>query len=180
MEASMGEELLRMSAPPNHSTITMTHVPRNSLMGWAEVWRITIWFIAVRKSLLILIKRCSILLSAMKALMMRKPPSVSSSCDMISPHCDCATTDWLLSFLLITPITQPARGSTTITNSVSCQLTLKRVMKHTTRVMGLRISMSIELVMEPSTAETSALMRAMMSPLRSSEKKLNGNLSTLA
>ena len=47
------------------------------------------------------------------------------------------------------------------------------------RAMGLRSSMSMELVREFSTAVTSALMRAMMSPLRSSEKKLRGSFSTL-
>ena len=29
----------RMSDPPNHSTIAMAIVPKNSLMGWASDWR---------------------------------------------------------------------------------------------------------------------------------------------
>ena len=73
----------------------------------------------------------------------------------------------------------PARGSTTSTNRVIFQLMVNRVMKHTSKAIGLRISMSMELVSEFSTTVTSALIRAMMSPFRSSEKKLSGRRSTL-
>ena len=74
---------------------------------------------------------------------------------------------------------QPANGSTTRTKRVIFQLMVNSVMKQTTRAMGFRMSMSMELVSEFSTTVTSALMRAMMSPFRSSEKKLSGSRSTL-
>ena len=157
----------------------MTHVPRNSLMGWAELWRMTISFMAWRNSLLVFSKRSAIFFSAMNALMMRRPPSVSSSCDMMSPHCAWAADDWRFSLRLTTPMTHPARGSTTSTKSVIFQLMVNSVVKQTTRAIGLRMSMSMELVSEFSTTVTSALMRAMMSPLRSSEKKLSGRRNTL-
>ena len=41
------------------------------------------------------------------------------------------------------------------------------------------MSMSSELVTDVSTSVTSPLMRAMMSPFRSSEKKASGRRSTL-
>ena len=64
----------------------MMMVPRNSDMGWAALWRMTMAFMPLRNSSLMLMKRCSIFCSAMKALMMRRPPSVSSSCASMSPH----------------------------------------------------------------------------------------------
>ena len=134
---------------------------------------------ASRKSLFVLAKRSDILRSAIKAFIIRSPPKVSSNCDIISPHCACAATDWLFNFRLTTPIIQPASGRITITNNVSCQLTVNNVIKQTNNAMGLRISMSIELVMEFSTTVTSALIRAIISPFRSSEKKLRGSFKTL-
>ena len=115
----------------------------------------------------------------MKALIIRRPPKVSSNWDMMSPHCPWATTDWLFNLRLTDPITQPAKGRMTSTNNVSCQLTVNSVIKQTTKAIGLRINISSELVSEFSTTDTSALILAMISPLRSSEKKLNGNLNTL-
>ena len=88
--------------------------------------------------------------------------------------------DWLFSLRLTVPIIHPARGATTITKSVICQLTVSMVKKHTMMAMGWRMSMSILLVMEFSTAPTSADIRAMMSPLRSSLKKLSGSFSTFS
>ena len=107
----------------------MTQVPRNSLMGCAELCRITMAFMASRKSLLVFEKRADILLSARKALMTRRPPSVSSSCDIMSPHCACAADDCLFSLRLTVPITHPAKGSTTMTKRVICQLMVKSVEK---------------------------------------------------
>lgn len=140
-------------------------------MGWAELCRIIISFIASRKSLFVLENRADILLSAINALITLKPPNVSSNWDIISPHCACAVEDCLFSFRLTTPIIQPVRGKIKITKSVICQLTENRVTKQTKRAIGLRISISMELVNEFSTTVTSALIRAMISPLRSSEKK---------
>ena len=155
-------------------------VPRNSDMGWAALWRIAMALTSFLYSSLMLIKRCNILCSAMNALMMRRPPSVSSSCASISPQRFCTVADCDFSLRLTLPIIQPASGATMITNTVSCQLTVSMVAKHTMMAMGWRISMSILLVMEFSTAPTSADIRAMMSPLRSSEKKLKGSFSTFS
>ena len=88
--------------------------------------------------------------------------------------------DWLFSLRLTVPMIQPATGATMSTKSVSCQLTVSIVAKQTKMAMGLLMSMSIELVTEFSTALTSADIRAMMSPLRSSEKKLSGSRSTFS
>ena len=110
--------------------------------------------------------------------MMRRPPSVSSSCDSKSPHNVCASVLCAFRRLLTCPMMMPASGATTITNTVSCQLTNIIVEKQTTIAIGWRISMSMELVSELSTWATSALMRATMSPRLSDEKNASGRLST--
>lgn len=180
VDASIRSDSLRIRKPPNHRTITIIMVPRNSDMGWAAFWRMTISFMPLRNSLFTKMKRFSILCSAMNALIIRRPPRVSSSWAMMSPHCPCTADDWLFSFRLTAPIIQPASGATTMTNTVSCQLTVNRVKKHTMIAIGWRMSMSMELVIEFSTTCTSALIRAMISPFRSSEKKLSGNFSTFS
>lgn len=86
-------------------------------MGWAELCRIIISFIASRKSLFVLENRADILLSAINALITLKPPNVSSNWDIISPHCACAVEDCLFSFRLTTPIIQPVRGKIKITKA---------------------------------------------------------------
>ena len=62
-------------------------------MGWANVCRIATLFVASRNSLLHFVKRLIILFSAINALMILKPPSVSSNCDMVSLHFPCASKD---------------------------------------------------------------------------------------
>ena len=84
---------------------------------------------ASRYSLLHLSKRASIFFSAMKALMMRRPPSVSSSWDMVSLHLLCASSDWRFSFLPTVPMIHPMTGTTSRVNTVSCQLTAISVVK---------------------------------------------------
>ena len=64
--------------------------------------------------------RLFILSSAQNALMMRSPPSVSSTCDIVSLHSDCAAIDLRLSFLPTYPINQPKMGTNTRVKSVSC------------------------------------------------------------
>ena len=120
--ASMGEWSEKMSVPPYQRTMTMTHVPRNSLMGWADAWRTATLLEAVRNSLVLRSKRWRILRSAVKALMMRIPPRVSSSWAIVSLHLFCASSDWRLSFRPMRPIAQPMSGRTMMVNMVSCQL----------------------------------------------------------
>ena len=86
VEASMEELFPRIREPPNQSTMTIKMVPRNSLMGCANAWRMDTRLVASRYSLLHLLNRSIIFFSAVKALMTRRPPSVSSSCAMVSPH----------------------------------------------------------------------------------------------
>ena len=52
--------------------------------------------------------------------------------------------------------------------------------KYSTMRMGSLMSMAMEAVMEFSTSDTSPVMRAMMSPLRSSVKKPMGRLRILS
>ncbi len=169
----------RISEPPNHNTSTISRVPRNSLIGCARAWRVATRFVALRNSLLHCVKRSIIFCSAMKALIMRRPPNVSSSWVIVSLHLPCASSDWRFSFFPTFPITHPIPGTTNRVNRVSCQLVASKVPKYITIKIGFLMSMSSELVMEFSTSPTSPLMRAMISPFRSSEKKRNGRRITL-
>ena len=120
--AEIGDFSPRMSVPPNHSTITITHVPRNSLTGCAIAWRMVTRMVALRSSLLTLRKRADIFFSARKALTMRRPPSVSSICDIVSLSFACASSDFCLSLRPTSPIIHPRTGNTVTVNSVSSQL----------------------------------------------------------
>ena len=122
--------------PPNHSTITMMIVPKNSDIGWAAFCLIAIALASRRYSSLMLTKRCDIFFSAMKALMIRSPPSVSSSCASMSPHLPWTAADWLFSLRLTVPIIHPAKGATRMTKSVICQLIHSMVEKHTMMAIG--------------------------------------------
>ena len=88
--ASMALLPENMSVPPNHSTTTIIHVPKNSLTGCAADCRMATFIAADRYSLFTRVNRSSIFFSATNALMMRSPPRVSSM--MLSPslHFDCA------------------------------------------------------------------------------------------
>ena len=65
-------------------------------------------------------------------------------------------------------------GTKSMVKSVSCHEMTMRVAKYAMMRMGFLKSMSSDDMMEFSTSCTSPDMRAMMSPLRSSEKKPNG------
>ena len=72
-----------------------------------------------------------------------------------------------------------AGGVTTSTKTVNCQLTVKRVTKQMMMAMGCWMRVEMAEVTEFSTIWMSVLMRTMMSPLRSAEKKLRGSRITL-
>ncbi|MPN52525.1 hypothetical protein SDC9_200187 [bioreactor metagenome] len=72
----------------------------------------------------------------------------------------------------------PIAGNTIRVKRVNCQLVTTSVPKYIKINIGFLISISRELVIEFSTSPTSPLIRAMISPLRSSEKKPNGKLIT--
>ena len=72
-----------------------------------------------------------------------------------------------------------AGGVTMSTKTVSCQLTVKSVTKQIMMAMGCWMRVEMADVTEFSTICMSVLMRTMMSPLRSAEKKLSGRRITL-
>ena len=124
-------------------------------------------------------KRASALCWALKALMMRSPPSVSSMLLRITPHCVCPSSDTRLRRLPTLPIIYPATGSSTSTNTVSCQLTRIIIVRQVIIIMGFLNIMSSDAMMLFSTSVTSPLMRAITSPLRSLVKKPMGNCMIL-
>ena len=111
----------------------------------------------------------------MNALTMRSPLSVSSICAIISESPACTEADWFLSRLLTVPMSHAAGGVTMRTKTVSCQLTVKSVAKQMMMAMGCCMSVEMADVTEFSTTCMSVLMRTMMSPFRSAEKKLRGS-----
>ena len=120
-------------------------------------------------------KRRRTLSSALKALTMRRPPMVSSILLSSTPHWFWPSSETRFRRLPTLPMTQPAMGSSTSTNSVSCQLMTIIITRQAMIMMGFLNSMSSEVMMEFSTSVTSPLMRAITSPLRSLEKKPMGN-----
>ena len=168
-------ELLSTRMPPNHSTITIMTVPRNSLMGWASCCRLFTLITLLRCRSLTSAKRSFIFSSAQKALMMRSPPSVSSTWLIVSLHSACASLEFCFSLRPTLPITQPMSGTMASVNSVSCQLMKMSVEKYAMMRIGFLKSMSSDDMMELSTSLTSPVMRAMMSPLRSPEKNPSGS-----
>ena len=118
-----------MSVPPNQSTIIIITVPRNSLRGWARDCLVATLLEAFLSSLLTLVNLPTILSSAMNALMMRSPPSVSSSWDIVSLHLPWASRDCLLSFFPTAPMPHAITGTTRSVNRVSCQLVYMSVPK---------------------------------------------------
>ena len=121
--------LLSTRIPPNHNTMTIITVPRNSLMGWASCWRMFTFMMLLRNSEFTLSKRSFIFSSAQKALMIRSPPRVSSTWLMVSLHSPCAATDFAFSFLPMIPMNHPNIGTKKMVNRVSCQLMMSSVVK---------------------------------------------------
>ena len=115
--------------PPNHSTITIITVPRNSLIGCAICWRMFTLMMSFRYWLLTLSNRLFIFVSAQKAFTMRSPPSVSSTWLMVSLQRACAFMEFCFSFLPTIPINHPITGTNTSVNSVSCHDMMIRVEK---------------------------------------------------
>ena len=66
-------------------------------------------------------------------------------------------------------------GTNTSVNNVSCHDITRSVEKYAMMRIGFLNSMSRDDMIEFSTSATSPLIRAMMSPLRSSEKNPKGN-----
>ena len=90
--------------------------------------------------------------------------------DMITPHWFCVSRLLRFRRLPTRPITRPASGSSTSTNTVSCHDTAIIITRQTIIITGFLKIMSSEAIIEFSTSATSPLMRAMTSPLRSPVK----------
>ena len=75
------------------------------------------------------LKRLFIFSSAQNAFIMRRPPSVSSTCDMVSLHRLCASIDLRLSFLPTKPMNHPKTGTKMRVKSVSCHEMKSRAVK---------------------------------------------------
>ena len=118
-----------IKAPPNHSTIMIRTVPRNSLIGWASDWRIVTLLFFLLMASVTLSNLSDIFFSAMNALMMRSPPRVSSTCAITSLQSCCTSSDFLFRFLPTTPITHIISGANRIVNAVICQLMTRRATK---------------------------------------------------
>ena len=127
--ASIGEESLRISVPPNQRTIMIMHVPRNSLTGWADACLVATLLAAVLNSSAVVANLSFILSSAMNALITLRPPRVSSSWDMVSLHFAWASSDFLLSFFPMALMPHAMSGTTARVKRVSCQLVTIRVAK---------------------------------------------------
>ena len=129
MGASMVDFPPRIRVPPNHSTIMISTVPRNSLIGWARDWRIVTRLLFFLIASLTLSNLSDIFLSAMKALMMRSPPRVSSTWAITSLQSCCTSSDFLLRFFPTTPITHIISGAKRMVKAVICQLITRRAAK---------------------------------------------------
>ena len=94
---------------------------------------------------------------------------------MVSDQSACASSEVRRSCLPISPITHTNAGAKTMVKIIISGLIQMRNPKYRTMRMGSLMSMAMEAVMEFSTSDTSPLMRAMISPFRSSEKKPMGS-----
>ena len=83
--------------------------------------------------------------------------------------------DFCFSFLPTKPMNQPNTGTKMMAKSVSCHDVTTSVTKYASISMGFLNSMSRLDIMEFSISCTSPVMRAMMSPLRSSLKNPSGS-----
>ena len=99
---------------------------------------------------------------------------------MVSLQMLCASVDCAFSFLPTAPIIHAMRGTKRMVNSVSCHEMTTSVVKYAMMRIGFLNSMSRLDITLYSISCTSPDMRAMMSPLRSSEKKPSGSDVILA
>ena len=122
VEASIGAFSLRISVPPNQRTIMIMMDPRSSLTGCADACLMATLLDAFLYWLAVLANLSFILSSAMNALIILRPPRVSSSCAMVSLHFSWASRDCLFSFFPMALIPHAIRGTTVTVKSVSSQL----------------------------------------------------------
>ena len=117
--------------------------------------------------------------SAQNALMIRSPPKVSSTTLIVSLHNACALILCAFNLRPIHPMNQPIIGMIITEKSVSCQEMIIKVVKYERIKMGFLNIKSRDDMMLVSTSCTSPVMRAMISPLRSSVKKPKGRRTIL-
>ena len=131
-----------------------------------------------RVALMSCIKRNVSLLSALNAFTTRRPPRVSSIWVRISAFCSCPLVDALFNERPIRPMSSPATGKRTSTNSVSCHEIVNSVIRYTIIIIGSLNNISNVDMILASTSLTSLVIRDITSPLRSSVKKPIGKLTT--
>ena len=73
-----------MSVPPNQRTMAIITEPSSSLTGWALAWRTATRVFLLRIASVTSPNLADIFFSARKALMILRPPSVSSTWLMVS------------------------------------------------------------------------------------------------
>ena len=105
--------------------------------------------------------------------MMRKPPKVSSTWLIVSLQRACAVMLLCFNFLPTMPINDAKSGTKSRVKIVSCHEITIKVMKYISTRIGFLNSKSSEDITEESTSCTSPLILAIISPFRSSLKKLS-------
>ena len=118
---------LRMMVPPNHNTIIIRTVPRNSLIGCASACLVATLPVFFFTASVTLSNLFCILSSATNALITLSPPNVSSSWDMVSLHSACAWSERFFNVLPSALMSQISSGATRTVKMVSCQLVIINV-----------------------------------------------------
>ncbi len=115
--------------PPNHRIIQSTNTPKNSDIGEARS-RLKFILFLIKFSLVLVPKNFEpISFSALKALIILSPVSVSSNIDIKVPNCSCDCVDCFFRDLLTLPIINPITGSSTSRNNDNCGLIKTSIVK---------------------------------------------------
>ena len=113
---------LKTNCPPNHITITITIVLKNSLIGEDKSFFLSSLVIILLYSLLSFSKFLLMCFSALKAFIILSPDIFSSIIESKSPILFCPLSDDFFNDLPITPITNPVTGKSITTKVVSSGL----------------------------------------------------------
>ena len=133
-------------------------------MGEARSFLNAILFRSTLRAVFVVVNLFSNIVSALKALIILSPESVSSNIDIMVPNSSCDSVDCFLSERLSLPIKKPVTGNnTSSTNERSGLITIKKA-KIIRMVSGSRITPSSVPMMLHSISFTSLLMRLIISP----------------
>ena len=155
--------------PPYHKTDKTTQTPKNSLRGEAIPFLRKTAFMVLRYLWVEVLNFSFTLDSAVKALIIFKPPNDSSKKDRKSPDSFCASNDLAFNVLPTLAMIKPVMGRKMNTKSVSCQL-MASIEKTTKKmVRGSLAKVSRELIIALSISLMSEVIRDKRSPFRFSE-----------